>query len=73
MLMPKRVQYRREHRGKMRGRATGGTEIAFGEFGEKAQAASQITNCQLEAARRAMTRHMKIGGKEWIKMFPSKP
>lgn len=73
MLMPKRVKYRREHRGKMRGRAKGGTEIAFGEFGLQAQAASWITNRQIEAARRAMTRYMKRGGKVWIKIFPSKP
>ena len=67
MLMPKRVKYRREHRGKMRGRAKGGTEIAFGEFGLQAQAASWITNRQIEVARRAMTRYMKRGGKVWIK------
>ena len=72
MLMPKRVKYRREHRGKMRGRAKGGTEIAFGEFGLQAQAASWITNRQIEAARRAMTRYMKRGGKVWIKIFPHK-
>lgn len=73
MLMPKRVKYRREHRGKMRGRAKGGTEIAFGEFGLQAQAASWITNRQIEAARIAMTRYIKRGGKVWIKIFPDKP
>ncbi|MBU9710800.1 50S ribosomal protein L16 [Evansella tamaricis] len=73
MLMPKRVKFRREHRGKMRGRAKGGTEVAFGEFGLQALEASWITNRQIEAARIAMTRYMKRGGKVWIKIFPDKP
>ncbi len=73
MLMPKRVKYRREHRGKMRGRAKGGTEVTFGEYGLKAQEAAWITNRQIEAARIAMTRYMKRGGKVWIKIFPHKP
>ena len=73
MLMPKRVKYRRRHRGKMRGRAKGGTEVAFGEFGLQALEASWITNRQIEAARIAMTRYMKRGGKVWIKIFPYKP
>ena len=73
MLLPKRVKYRREHRGKMRGQAKGGTEIAFGEFGLQATEASWITNRQIEAARIAMTRYMKRGGKVWIKIFPHKP
>ena len=73
MLLPKRVKYRREHRGKMRGQSKGGTEITFGEFGLQALEASWITNRQIEAARIAMTRYMKRGGKVWIKIFPHKP
>lgn len=73
MLMPKRVKYRREHRGKMRGRAKGGTEVTFGEYGLQALEAAWITNRQIEAARIAMTRYMKRGGKVWIKIFPHKP
>jgi large subunit ribosomal protein L16 len=73
MLLPKRVKYRRDHRGKMRGRAKGGTEVTFGEFGLQALEASWITNRQIEAARIAMTRYMKRGGKVWIKIFPHKP
>ncbi|MBM7716938.1 50S ribosomal protein L16 [Siminovitchia sp. FSL H7-0308] len=73
MLMPKRVKYRREHRGKMRGQAKGGTEVSFGEYGLQALEASWITNRQIEAARIAMTRYMKRGGKVWIKIFPHKP
>ena len=70
MLMPKRVKYRRQHRGKMRGRAKGGTEVNFGEFGLQAQSSSWVTNRQIEAARIAMTRYMKRGGKVWINIFP---
>jgi large subunit ribosomal protein L16 len=73
MLLPKRVKYRREHRGKMRGNAKGGTEVAFGEYGLQSLEASWITNRQIEAARIAMTRYMKRGGKVWIKIFPHKP
>ncbi|MFE5278695.1 50S ribosomal protein L16, partial [Bacillus cereus] len=73
MLVPKRVKYRRQHRGKMRGQAKGGTEVTFGEFGLQATEASWITNRQIEAARIAMTRYMKRGGKVWIKIFPHKP
>ena len=73
MLLPKRVKYRRVHRGKMRGQSKGGTEIAFGEFGLQATEASWITNRQIEAARIAMTRYMKRGGKVWIQIFPHKP
>ncbi|MFD2680992.1 50S ribosomal protein L16 [Bacillus seohaeanensis] len=73
MLLPKRVKHRREHRGKMRGRAKGGQEVAFGEYGLQATEASWITNRQIEAARIAMTRYMKRGGKVWIKIFPHKP
>ncbi|MCM2535521.1 50S ribosomal protein L16 [Neobacillus pocheonensis] len=73
MLLPKRVKYRRQHRGKMRGLSKGGTEVTFGEFGLQATEASWITNRQIEAARIAMTRYMKRGGKVWIKIFPHKP
>lgn len=73
MLMPKRVKYRKEHRGKMRGRAKGGTDIAFGQFGLQAVGSEWITSRQIEAARIAMTRYMKRGGKVWIKIFPQKP
>mgnify|MGYP003578270149 FL=1 len=73
MLLPKRVKYRRQHRGKMRGNAKGGTEVTFGEFGLQATEASWITNRQIEAARIAMSRYMKRGGKVWIKIFPHKP
>lgn len=73
MLMPKRVKYRREQRGRMRGRAKGGTEITLGEYGLQALEPAWITNRQIEAARIAMTRYMKRGGKVWIKIFPSKP
>lgn len=73
MLLPKRVKYRRVHRGKMRGQSKGGTEVNFGEFGLQATEASWITNRQIEAARIAMTRYMKRGGKVWIQIFPHKP
>jgi large subunit ribosomal protein L16 len=73
MLLPKRVKYRRVHRGKMRGQAKGGTEVTFGEYGLQSTEASWITNRQIESARIAMTRYMKRGGKVWIKIFPHKP
>jgi large subunit ribosomal protein L16 len=73
MLLPKRVKYRRQHRGKMRGQTKGGAEVTFGEYGLQATEASWITNRQIEAARIAMTRYMKRGGKVWIKIFPHKP
>ncbi|GLB61377.1 50S ribosomal protein L16 [Cytobacillus sp. NCCP-133] len=73
MLLPKRVKYRRVHRGKMRGQSKGGTEINFGEYGLQALEASWITNRQIESARIAMTRYMKRGGKVWIQIFPHKP
>ena len=72
MLMPKRVKYRRQHRGRMRGKAKGGTQVSFGEYGLQATEASWITSRQIEAARIAMTRYMKRGGKVWIKIFPDK-
>ena len=70
MLVPKRVKYRRPHRGKMRGEAKGGKTVTFGEFGLQATESHWITNRQIEAARIAMTRHMKRGGQVWIKIFP---
>ncbi|KJY51295.1 50S ribosomal protein L16 [Bombilactobacillus mellis] len=72
MLVPKRVKHRREFRGKMRGAAKGGREVAFGEYGLQALESHWITNRQIEAARIAMTRYMKRGGKVWIKIFPHK-
>ena len=73
MLVPKRVKHRREFRGKMRGEAKGGKEVAFGEYGLQATTSHWITNRQIEAARIAMTRYVKRGGKVWIKIFPDKP
>jgi large subunit ribosomal protein L16 len=73
MLMPKRVKYRRQHRGRMKGQAKGGAEIQFGEFGMQALEPSWITSQQIEAARIAMTRYIKRGGKVWIRIFPHKP
>ncbi|MCS1352562.1 50S ribosomal protein L16 [Mechercharimyces sp. CAU 1602] len=73
MLMPKRTKYRKEHRGHMRGQAKGGKEVNFGEYGLKALEPAWITNRQIEAARIAMTRYMKRGGKVWIRIFPDKP
>lgn len=72
MLVPKRVKYRREFRGKMRGEAKGGKTVAFGEYGLQALDSHWISNRQIEAARIAMTRYMKRGGKVWIKIFPHK-
>ena len=73
MLLPKRVKYRRVHRGRMTGKATRGNTIAYGEFGLQALEPAWITSNQIEAARIAMTRHMKRGGKVWITIFPDKP
>jgi large subunit ribosomal protein L16 len=73
MLSPKRVKYRKTFKGKMRGKATRGNRVSFGEFGLQATEASWITNRQIEAARIAMTRHIKRGGKVWIRIFPDKP
>ena len=72
MLVPKRVKHRREFRGKMRGEAKGGKEVAFGEWGLQATESHWITNRQIEAARIAMTRFMKRGGRVWIRIFPQK-
>ena len=73
MLLPKRVKYRRVHRGRMTGKATRGNTIAYGEFGLQALEPAWITSNQIEAARIAMTRYIKRGGKVWIKIFPDKP
>lgn len=73
MLVPKRVKHRREFRGKMRGEAKGGKEIAYGQYGLQAVESVWITSRQIESARIAMTRYMKRGGKVWIKIFPHKP
>jgi large subunit ribosomal protein L16 len=73
MLMPKKVKHRRVMNGRMRGKATRGEQISFGDFGLKALEAGWITDRQIEAARIAMTRHVKRGGKIWIRMFPDKP
>lgn len=74
MLVPKRVKYRKQRRGpNIRGKAKGGTDVQFGEFGLQALEASWITNRQIEAARIAMTRYIKRGGKVWIRIFPDKP
>ena len=73
MLMPKKVKHRRVMKGRMRGKATRGENLDFGEFGLKALEAGWITDRQIEAARIAMTRHVKRGGKIWIRIFPDKP
>ena len=73
MLTPKRVKHRKVMRGKMKGKATRGNTITYGEFGLQAMEAAWITSNQIEAARVAMTRHIKRGGKVWIKIFPDKP
>jgi len=73
MLMPKKVKHRRVMKGRMRGKATRGENLDFGDFGLKAMEAGWITDRQIEAARIAMTRHVKRGGKIWIRMFPDKP
>ncbi len=73
MLMPKRTKYRKQHRGRRKGKATSGNYIAFGEYGLKALEAHWITGNQIEAARLAITRYLKKGGKLWIRIFPDKP
>ncbi len=73
MLMPKRVKYRRQHRGRMTGKALKGNKVTYGEFGLQATEPCWITSNQIEAARIAMTRYTKRGGKVWIKIFPHKP
>ena len=73
MLMPRKVAHRKHHRGRMRGNAKGGTEVSFGEFGIQALEPGWITARQIEAARIAMTRHIKRGGKVWINVYPDRP
>ena len=73
MLLPKRVQHRKQHRGRMKGRAMRGNRVAHGEYGLVALEPSWITNRQIEAARIAMTRYIKRGGQVWIQIFPDKP
>ena len=73
MLMPKKVKHRKQMRGRMTGVASRGSEISFGEYGLKSLEPAWITDRQIEAARIAMTRHIKRGGKIWIRMFPDKP
>lgn len=73
MLMPKRVKYRKKQRGSMKGHANKGNYIAFGHYGLKALESAWITSRQIEAARVAMTRYIKRGGKVWIRIFPDKP
>ena len=73
MLLPKRVKYRRVHRGRLKGKATRGNMISHGQFGLQALEPAWITSNQIEAARIAMTRYIKRGGQDWIKIFPDKP
>ncbi len=73
MLMPKRVKHRKAHRGRMKGQATRGTAVVFGEYGLQALEAAWLDSRQIEAARRAMTHFIKRGGKVWIRVFPDKP
>ena len=73
MLMPKKVKHRKQQRGRMKGSSKGGNEVTFGDFGLQALEPGWITARQIEAARIAMTRHIKRGGKVWINVFPDKP
>jgi large subunit ribosomal protein L16 len=73
MLQPKRTKFRKQHKGRNRGLAQRGSSVSFGEYGLKAVERGQLTARQIEAARRAMTRHVKRGGKIWIRVFPDKP
>ena len=73
MLQPKRTKYRKQFKGRNRGVATRGCKVSFGEYGLKATEHARITSRQIEAARRAMSRHVKRGGKIWIRIFPDKP
>ena len=73
MLAPKRVKHRKTHKGRMRGAAQRGSKVSFGEYGLQALEPTWITNRQIESARVAMTRHIKRGGKVWIRIFPDKP
>ena len=73
MLMPKKVKHRKQHRGRTRGVTKGGGNVSFGDYGIQALEPGWITARQIEAARIAMTRHIKRGGKVWIRVFPDKP
>ena len=73
MLQPRRTKFRKQHKGRNRGLATTGSSVSFGEFGLKSTARGRITARQIEAARRAISRHVKRGGKLWIRVFPDKP
>ena len=73
MLMPKRVKFRKQHRGRMKGAAKRGYKVSFGEYGLQALQPGWVTNRQIEAARVALTRRIKRGGKVWIRLFPDKP
>jgi large subunit ribosomal protein L16 len=73
MLMPKRMKYRKQHRGRMKGKAYRGCELHFGEYGLKALEPSWVTSRQLEAARRAIVRHLRRDGRLWTRVFPDKP
>ena len=73
MLAPKKIKHRKQHRGRMRGKATGGTEIHFGDYGLLALEPGWITNRQIESARVAITRHIRRGGKVWINIYPDRP
>ncbi len=73
MLMPRKVRHRKQQRGRLSGKAKGGTRVTFGDYGLQALESSWITNRQIEAARIAMTRYIKRGGKVWINIFPDKP
>ena len=73
MLMPKKVKHRKTQRGRLNGQAKGGASVAFGDFGIQAMEPGWLTARQIEAARIAMTRHVKRGGKVWIRVFPDKP
>lgn len=73
MLMPKRVKFRRMQRGRMRGKAYRGSDVSFGEYGLQAMEPGWLTNRQIESARVAITRHVRRGGKVWIRIFPDKP
>jgi large subunit ribosomal protein L16 len=73
MLMPRKVKHRKQHRGRLTGTAKGGTTVSFGDYGIQALEPGWVTARQIEAARIAMTRHIKRGGKVWIRVFPDKP
>jgi large subunit ribosomal protein L16 len=73
MFQPKRIKYRKTHRGRRKGKALGGSQVNFGEFGLKATSVAWVTARQIEAGRRAITRHLRRGGQVWIRIFPDKP